>query len=81
MKITHELICLPSKSVCRKRVVSNEALEKRLDALERTYERQFEMILDVIEQLLATRVPRRRPIGFRAPNRKKRKARTAKDGG
>ena len=79
--MTHELICLPSESVCRKKVVSNEALARRLDALERTYERQIEMILDAIEQLLATRVPRRRPIGFCAPGRKKRKAKTAKDGG
>ena len=79
--MTHELICLPSASVCRKKVVSNQELARRLDALERTYERQFEMILDAIEQLLATRVPRRRPIGFRVPERKKRKAKTAKDGG
>lgn len=72
--MTHELICLPSESVCRKKVVSNEQLARRLDALERTYERQFEMILDAIEQLLATRVRRRKPIGFRGKFRKKRKA-------
>ena len=79
--MTHELICLPSESVCRKKVVSNEELARRLDALERTYEWQIEMILDAIEQLLATRVPRRKPIGFRAKFRKKRKATAAKDGG
>jgi hypothetical protein len=71
--MTHELIRLPSESVCRKRV-SNAELAKRLDALERTYEWQFEMILDVIEQLLTTRTPRRKPIGFRAKIGKKRKA-------
>jgi hypothetical protein len=79
--MTHELICLPSESVCRKKAVSNEELARRLDALERTYEWQFEMILDAIEQLLATRVPRRKPIGFRAKFRKKRKAAARKDGG
>lgn len=77
--MTHESICLQSESVCRKKRVSNEELAKRLDALERTYERQFEMVLEAIEQLLATRVPRRRPIGFRAKIRKKRKA--TKEGG
>ena len=76
--MTHELIRLPSESVCRKRV-SNAELAKRLNALERTYEWQFEMILDVIEQLLTTRAPRRNPIGFRAKIGKKRKA--PKDGG
>ena len=76
--MTHELIRLPSESVCRKRV-SNAELAKRLDALERTYEWQFEMILDVIEQLLTTRAPRRKPIGFRAKIGKKGK--TPKGGG
>ena len=70
--MTHELIRLPSESVCRKRV-SNAELAKRLDALERTYEWQFEMILDAIEQLLITHAPRRKPIGFRAKIGKKRK--------
>ena len=79
--MTHELICLPSESVCRKKVVSNAELAKRLDALERTYEWQFEMILDAIEQLLTTRAPRRKPIGFRADIRKKKKGRVKKDGG
>ena len=77
--MTLALICLPSESVCRKKRVSNEELAKRLEALERTYEWQFEMMLDAIEQLLTTRAPRRKPIGFRAKISKKRKAR--KDGG
>jgi hypothetical protein len=72
--MTHESICLRSESVCRKKVVSNEELAKRLDALERTYEWQIEMILNAIEQLLARRVCRRNQIGFRAKIRKKRKA-------
>jgi hypothetical protein len=79
--MTHELICLQAASVCRKKRVSNEVLARRLDALERTYERQFEMVLEAIEQLLTTRVPRRKPIGFLAGTRKKRKAKGPKDGG
>jgi hypothetical protein len=79
--MTHELICLPSASVCRKKALSNEELAERLDALERTYEWQFEMVLEAIEQLLATRIPRRKPIGFRAKFRKKRKPTVPKDGG
>jgi hypothetical protein len=79
--MTHELICLRSKSVCRKKRISNAELVKRLDALERTYERQFEMVVEAIEQLLVTRVPRRKPIGFRAKIRKKRRAKVRKDGG
>ena len=79
--MTHELICLPSESVCRKKRVSNEELAKRLDVLECTYERQFEMVLEAIEQLLTTRVPRRKPIGFLAGNRKRRKSKAPKKGG
>ena len=79
--MTHESICLRSESVCRKKRVSNEELAKRLDAMERTYEWQFEMVLEAIEQLLKTRVPRRKPIGFLAGTRNKRKAKAPKDGG
>jgi hypothetical protein len=75
--MTHELICLQAASVCRKKRVSNEVLARRLDALERTYERQFEMVLE----LLTTRVPRRKPIGFLAGTRKKRKVKSPKEGG
>lgn len=79
--MTLALICLPSESVCRKKRVSNEELAKRLDALERTYEWQFEMVIEAIEQLLTTRVPRRKPIGFLAGTRKKRKPKVPKEGG
>ncbi len=79
--MTHELICLPSESVCRKNTVSIEELGKRLEALERTYESQFEMLLEAIEKLLATHVPRRKPIGFRAKIRKKRRAKVLKESG
>jgi hypothetical protein len=70
--MTLALICLPSESVCRKKRVSNEELAKRLDALERTNEWQFEKVHEAIEQL-TTRVRRRKPNGSRVKVRKKRK--------
>jgi hypothetical protein len=79
--MTLALIRLPSESVCRKKRVSNAELAKRLDALECTYERQFEMVLEAIEQLLTTRAPRRKPIGFLAGSRKKRKGKGPKTAG
>ena len=79
--MTLALICLPSESVCRKKRVSNEELAKRLDALERTYEWQFEVVLEAIEQLPTTRVRKRKPIGSRPRIRKKRKAAVQKGGG
>lgn len=78
--MTHELICLPAGSVensepvlCRKKAVSNEELARRLDELERSYDEQLEIVFEAIAQLMKTRVPRRKPIGFRAKIRKKRK--------
>jgi hypothetical protein len=78
--MTHESICLPAESVCRKKAVSNAELAKRLDALERIYDGQFEIVFEAIGQLLHARVPQRKPIGFRAKIRKKRKSAGAKDG-
>jgi len=72
--MTHESICLPTESVCRKKV-SNAELAKRLDALERT----CEIIYEVMEQMLQARALRRNPIGFRAKHRKKRKATPPKE--
>jgi len=81
IKMTLALIRLPSESVCRKKRVTNEELAKRLDAVERTCARQLEMVLEAIEQLLTTHVPRRKPIGFLAGKRKKRKAKLPKGSG
>ena len=76
--MTLALICLPSESVCRKKRVTNEELAKRLDALKRTHEWQFEMVLEAIEQLPQTRVRTRKPTGSRVKIRKKRKAASCK---
>ena len=72
--MSHESICLPAESVCRKKVVSNAELAKKLDALEQTIDGQFEIVFEAIGQLLEARVARRKPIGFRGNFRKKRKA-------
>jgi hypothetical protein len=77
--MTHESICLPAESVCRKKVVSNAELAKKLDALERTIDGQFEIVFEAMGQLLHARVPRRKPIGFRAKFGKKRKAAVPND--
>ena len=79
--MTLALICLPSESVCRKKRVTNEELAKQLDALGRTHERQFEMVLEAIEQIPTNRVPRRKSTGFNARSRKKRKVKVPKEGG
>ena len=76
--MTHESICLPAESVCRKKV-SNTELAKRLDALEQTCDGQFEIIYEAIERLLRARAHRRNPIGFCAKHRKKRKATPPKE--
>jgi hypothetical protein len=76
--MTHESICLPAASVCRKRV-SNAELAKRLDALERNFDGQFEILFEAIGQLLHARAPQKNEIGFRAKLRKRRKAARAKE--
>ena len=79
--MTLALICLPSESVCRKKRVSNEELARQLEALGRTHERQFERVLEAIEQIPTNRVPGRKQSGFHAESRKQRKAKVRKDGG
>lgn len=77
--MTHESICLPAASVCRKKVVSNAELARKLDALEQAIDGQFEIVFEAIAQLLHARAPRRNQIGYRAKFRKKRKAAEPKD--
>ena len=48
-------------------LASNRDLARKLDALERKYDRQFAVVFDAIRQLMAPPVPRRRRIGFTAP--------------
>jgi hypothetical protein len=77
--MTHESICLPAKSVCRKKV-SNAELAKKLDAMESNFDGQLEIIFEAIAQLLNARAPQRNEIGFLAKLRKKRRAARSKEG-
>jgi hypothetical protein len=49
----------------RELVGHNEALARRIDALESKYDRQFKLVFDAIRELMTPLQPaRRRPIGF-----------------
>jgi hypothetical protein len=50
----------------RRMLASNEDLARKLEALERKYDKQFKVIFDAIRQLMAPSENERRPIGFRA---------------
>lgn len=50
---------------------STADLTKRLDALERTYDENFKVVIDAIRQLMKPALSRVRPIGFRAKASKK----------
>lgn len=76
--MTHESICLPAESVCRKKI-SNAELAKRLDALEHACDEQFEIAFEAIWQLLNARAPQRNEIGYLAKQRKKEKAPAPKE--
>jgi hypothetical protein len=46
--------------------VSNAELSRRLDELESKYDKQFKIVFDAIRQLMSTRVPSPKEIGFRS---------------
>jgi len=46
-------------------VVSNEALARKLDALEKKYDAQFKVVFDAIRQLMSPEAAGQRTIGFR----------------
>lgn len=55
----------------REILASNAELNRRLDALERTYDGQFEIVFEAIRQLMRPEPPLQKPIGFRAKPLKK----------
>jgi len=55
----------------RKMFVSDAELAKRLNALERTYDKKFKVVFDAIKQLMTPDVPKQRTIGFLAKSAKK----------
>jgi hypothetical protein len=48
----------------RRMLASNAELARKLEALERKYDRQFKVVFDAIRQLMAPPETRRREIGF-----------------
>ncbi len=53
----------------RQLLATNEELSRKLDALERKYDRQFKAVFDAIRQLMAPPVTSRRAIGLRKADR------------
>ena len=49
---------------------SNAVLSRRLDDLERKYDRQFKVVFDAIRQLMSPPTPKDKQIGFRSRSQK-----------
>jgi len=49
----------------RQMLASNSELSRRLDELEKKYDRQFKVVFDAIRQLMSAPPPDHKPIGFR----------------
>ena len=49
----------------RTMIISNAELSKKVDALEKKYDRQFKVVFDAIRQLMIPPEPKRKSIGFR----------------
>jgi hypothetical protein len=50
----------------RQLLASNAELARKLDALEKKYDKQFSAVFEAIRKLMAPPEPKRRCIGFRA---------------
>ena len=50
----------------RQILASNSELARKLDELEKKYDRQFRVIFDAIRQLMTPPAPKKKEIGFRA---------------
>jgi len=49
----------------RRLLASDEGLARKLEALEKKYDRQFKVVFDAIRELMNPPASRHRPIGFR----------------
>lgn len=50
----------------RELVITHAELAKKLGAMEKQYDAQFQVVFDALKQLMQPAVSKRRPIGFRA---------------
>lgn len=57
----------------RRLLATHEDLARKLEALEKKYDKQFQVVFDAIRALITPPEPKRRPIGFVAPGTRKRK--------
>ncbi len=55
----------------RRMLASNADLARKLEALEKKYDRQFKVVFDAIRQLMVPPPAHLRPIGFTTSSRKK----------
>lgn len=55
----------------RQMLVSNADLARKLEELEKNYDRQFKVVFDAIRQLMSPPLPGRKQIGFRSRSVKK----------
>lgn len=55
----------------RQMLASNTELSRRVDDLEKKYDRQFKVVFDAIRELMNPAIPPRKEIGFRARAAKK----------
>jgi hypothetical protein len=54
----------------RQMLASNVELARKLDQLEKKYDRQFKIVFDAIRELMTPAAPNRKQIGFRASSAK-----------
>jgi hypothetical protein len=54
----------------RRMLASNTELAKKLEDLERKYDRQFRVVFDAIRELMTTPEPKRKQIGFAKTTKK-----------
>jgi len=54
----------------RQILASHEQLAKKLEALEKKYDKRFKIIFDVIRQMMTPPEPKHKPIGFEDRNKK-----------
>ncbi len=50
----------------REMIISNKELARRLDELEKKYDKQFKLVFDAIRELMEPSEPKKRPIEFLA---------------
>jgi hypothetical protein len=50
----------------RQMLASHADLARKLEALEKKYDKQFKIVFDAIRDLMASPEPKKRPIGFLA---------------